>query len=190
MKRPPLTWLVLAAPAAWIAWRYLGGAITYGEAVHETGDWSVRLLILTLAVTPLQLMFGRAAWTRWLMQRRRALGVASFGYALFHTVVYLVRKAQPALILDEGLQPDLLTGWIALAVFAVLAATSNDAAVRALRSGWKRLHRLVYPAAALALAHWLLTAFDPTMALIHAAVLAALEAVRLALTARRRRLRR
>ena len=67
-----------------------------------------------------------------------------------------------------------------------LAATSSDAAVRALKRSWKRLHRLVYPAAVLAFAHWALTAFDPGTAYLHIAALAAIELVRIALQARQR----
>ena len=61
----------------------------------------------------------------------------------------------------------------------VLAATSNDAAVRSLRARWKWLHRAVYVAAALTFGHWVLTAFDPTTAYVHLGILAALQALRL-----------
>ena len=185
----PFTWLLLGLPAGWIAARYLSGAVTYGQALHETGDWAAWLLVAAMAVTPLRLLAPRAGWSQWLMRRRRALGVATFGYALFHTLVYLVRKAQPALIIQEGARPDLLAGWIALAVLLALALTSNDVSVRWLGRRWKALHRLVYPAAALTFLHWLLTAFDRTNAVVTAAVLIAVEAVRLGLVLRNRRVR-
>lgn len=178
---------MLAAPGAWIGWRYARDVITYGEVIHESGDWSVWLLIATLAVTPLRLVFPGRRWTAWLARQRRYLGVATFGYAAFHLAVYLVRKADPALIAGEGLKLELLTGWIAFALIAALAATSNDASVRWLGRGWGTLHKLVYPAAALTIAHWWLTAFDPQAAIIHSAILAALVAARMALAARRRR---
>ncbi|HTI66036.1 MAG TPA: ferric reductase-like transmembrane domain-containing protein [Caulobacteraceae bacterium] len=181
----PLLWALLAAPAALIAWLYATDAYSYGQVVHVTGDTSVRLLIVTMAATPLRLMFPRAGWAMWLMRRRRDFGVATFGYAAFHLVVYLVRKAQPGLILSEGMEPELLTGWLAFLAFLPLAATSNDASVRWLKRGWKRLHRLVYLAAVLVFAHWLLEAFTLTQALIHAGVLAGLEATRLVLSRRR-----
>jgi sulfoxide reductase heme-binding subunit YedZ len=60
----------------------------------------------------------------------------------------------------------------------VLAVTSNDASVRLLKAGWRRVHWFVYPAASLTAAHWVLTAFDPVLAWIHAAVIAALLALR------------
>ena len=140
-----------------------------------------------MAVTPLRLMFGRRGWIRWCIQRRRYFGVASFGYAALHTVVYLIRTGAFGDILAEAAEPGLLTGWIALAIFVPLAVTSNDASVRRLRRLWKRLHRWVYAAAVLTFAHWVLTAFDPVPGLIHLGVLAALEAIRIWKTFQSRR---
>ena len=176
-------------PGAVTIVRYSTGATFYGEVVHSTGQLSAQLLILTMAVTPLQLMFGRRSWISWLMRRRRYFGVASFGYAALHTVVYLIRTGAFGDILADAVEPGLLTGWIALAIFVPLAVTSNDASVRRLRRLWKRLHRWVYAAAVLTFAHWVLTAFDPVPGLIHLAVLAALEAIRVWKTARSRRRR-
>ncbi|MXW21273.1 MAG: hypothetical protein F4Z95_10755 [Gammaproteobacteria bacterium] len=176
---PYLLWLLLALPGAVIVVRYATGATFYGEVVLSTGQISAQLLIATMAVTPLSLMFPGRAWIRWLLRRRRYLGVAAFGYAALHTAVYLVRKGTFGLILAEGAESGLLTGWIALAIFVPLAITSNDAAVRRLRRLWKRLHRWVYAAALLVFAHWVITAFDPTIGLVHLAVLAALEGFRL-----------
>ena len=175
-------WFALALPAAVILYLYWRDAYSYGEVIHASGEWAVRLLVLTLAVTPLRLAFARARWSSWLVQRRRALGVAVFGYALLHAIVYIARKQDIALILEEGVEWDLLTGWLALAVYLPLALTSNDSAVRFLKRAWKKLHRLVYPAAVLTLLHWVLTAFDMTTALIYAGILGLLEALRLVLT--------
>ena len=186
---PWFLWLLLALPAAVTIVRYASGATFYGEVVHSTGQLSAQLLILTMAVTPAQLMFPGRRWIRWLLQRRRYLGVASFGYAALHTVVYLIRTGAFGDILADAAEPGLLTGWIALAIFVPLAITSNDASVRRLRRLWKRLHRWVYAAAILTFAHWVLTAFDPVPGLIRLAVLAALEAYRLWKTARSRRRR-
>ena len=186
---PWFLWLLLALPAVVTIVRYSTGATFYGEVVHSTGQLSAQLLILTMAVTPLRLMFGRQGWIRWLIQRRRYFGVASFGYAALHTVVYLIRTGAFGDILVEAVEPGLLTGWIALAIFVPLAVTSNDASVRRLRRLWKRLHRWIYAAAVLTFAHWVLTAFDPVPGLIHLGVLAALEAIRIWKTARSRRRR-
>ena len=74
---PYLLWLLLALPGAVIIVRYATGASFYGEVVLATGDLSAKLLIATLAVTPLTLMFPGRPWVRWLLGRRRYLGVAA-----------------------------------------------------------------------------------------------------------------
>lgn len=171
-------WLLLALPGAVLTYRYATGATFYGEYLHATGELAVRLLILAMAVTPLKVVLPSAAWLRWLARRRRYVGVAAFGYSLLHAGAYLERQAL-ATIIEEAGQLALAAGWIAFIVMLVLAATSNDAAVRSLRARWKWLHRAVYVAAALTFAHWVLTAFDPTTAYVHLGVLAALQALRL-----------
>ena len=95
-------WLVLLLPALWMlnAWR--AGDLFYGEILHVTGEFSARLMMLTMAVTPFRLMFPNASWPNWLLHRRRYLGVASFVYACMHTVVYIDRKRDISLILEEG----------------------------------------------------------------------------------------
>ena len=184
----PALWLVLVLPGLWIAWRWIATPqlYGYGHAIGDSGDWAAWLLMATLAVTPLRLMFRKQAWTIWLMRRRRDLGVASFAYALAHTVMYLIRKGSPEFVFAELSTPYILAGWIALALFLPLAITSNDFSVRRLKRSWKRLHRLVYPAAILAFLHWGWSAFDPTTAWIHVGILAAIEIVRVALQQRQR----
>lgn len=183
LKSRPLLWLVLALPGAWIAWRWLVTPDLYGfgHAIGDTGDWAAWLLLLTLAATPLRLVFRRQGWTTWLLRRRRDIGVASFVYAAGHTAIYLFDKASLATVLAEAADVAMLTGWLALAIFIPLAVTSNDKAVRALKRSWKRLHRLVYPAAILTVVHWVLAAFDPTTAYVFLAILVVLELVRIVL---------
>ncbi len=184
----PLLWLVLALPGLWILYRWAAAPdlYGYGHAIGESGDWAAWLLMLTLAVTPIRLLFRRATWSTWLMSRRRDFGVASFAYAASHTIIYLANKASlDGILVDLG-SPDILVGWLALALFVPLAATSNDIATRALKRSWKRLHRLVYPAAVLTFLHWVLASFDPTTALIHMAIMAAIELVRIWLQFRHR----
>ena len=104
-----------------------------------------------------------------------------------HTLFYLARKQDLALILEEGEAWDILTSWIALAIFLFLALTSNNASLRALKRFWKILHRFVYPATALTFLHWVLTAFDATIAFLYAGIAVGLECFRLALMVRRAR---
>ncbi|MFN6934468.1 MAG: ferric reductase-like transmembrane domain-containing protein [Tsuneonella sp.] len=181
-------WLILALPALWIGWRWAmtPDAYGFGHAIKDSGDWAAWLLLAALAVTPARLVLGTGPFTRWLLLRRRDLGVASFAYAAWHTVTYLADKASLPVILEQAGGTDLLTGWLALALFVPLAVTSNDVSVRALKRSWKTLHRLVYPAAVLVFVHWALTAFDPFVAYVHIAILAALETTRIAMQWRRR----
>ena len=175
----PFLWFVLLLPALWMlnAWRT--EAMFYGEFLHATGELSARLMMLSMAVTPFRLMFPNANWPNWLLQRRRYIGVAAFIYALLHTVVYLDRKRDLTLILDEAGDFAMWTGWVAFFIFIVLAATSNDASVKALQRTWKKLHRYVYLAALLLFAHWIFAAFDFVPGLIHFAILLGLELYRL-----------
>ena len=181
-----LLWTILAIPGVVLLVLYATGTYTYGEVVGESGEWAARLLIATLAITPLRLIFRKHRWVNWLVRRRRDFGVATFGYALGHTIVYLIRKADPGLIIEEATDPWLLAGWVALVILVALALTSTDGAVRALGRWWKRLHRFVYAAAVLLFVHWVLSAFDPTAAYIHLAILAALETARVGLQLRQR----
>lgn len=181
-------WLTLALPAIWIVGRgtFAPAAYGYGHAIGDSGDWAAWLLMVTLAVTPIRLLFRKQQWAIWLMRRRRDLGVASFLYAAFHTLVYLWNKGSVALVLEEFARPYMWTGWLALALFIPLAVTSNDVSLRAMKRSWKRLHRLVYPAAALVFVHWALASFDPTTAYIHIGIMAAIEIVRIGLQMRQR----
>ncbi len=176
----PLLWLVLALPGVWILgrWAFTPAVYGYGHAIVDSGDWAAWLLMVTLAVTPIRLLFRQHGWAQWLMRRRRDLGVGSFAYAAGHTLIYLVNKAAFAPVLAEATSADMLAGWLAFMLFVPLAITSNDVSMRALKRTWKRLHRLVYPAAILMFVHWALTAFDPTTAYIHIGILAMIEIVR------------
>jgi len=154
------------------------GSLYYGEFIHVSGDFSARLLIVTLAVTPLRLMFPKSRWTKWLLQNRRYFGVATFAYAVPHLLAYLWKLASLAKVLEQGAEPGMWTGWVALLIFLGLAITSNNYSVRKLGRRWKTLHRLVYLAAILTFLHWVLLAFDPMSGLVHAGILVALEIYR------------
>jgi sulfoxide reductase heme-binding subunit YedZ len=174
----PLLWLALATPGLVLLVNYASAAMSYGEFIHWSGDIAVWLLLATLAVTPLR-RIARGNFRLWLGKRRRDIGVATFGYAAGHLAAYLLRKADPDLIWQEGVELGLLTGWIAFAIFLALAITSNQTSVQMLRGAWSRLHWFIYPAAVLTALHWLLTAFDPMMAIVHAIAIVALLAMRL-----------
>lgn len=171
-------WLLLVLPLCCLLYAYAAGTMVYGEFIHVTGDYAARLLIFTLALTPLRLMFQGRRLPLWLLQRRRYFGLAAFLYSLPHVVAYLVRLSS-ARIAAEAFEPGMAAGWLALGAFLPLALTSNDASVRALGRAWQSLHRLVYVAAVLTFLHWVLTAFDPVSGFVHFALLTALEGFRI-----------
>ena len=155
-----LSWLKLAvlmavlAPGLWLAvawWLQALGPKPVTEAIHETGDWAIRFLVATLAVTPLRRI---GAWPK-LILVRRMLGLSALGYALVHLALYALDQAfDVTRIASEIVLRFYLTiGFVALLGMAALGATSTDAAVRRLGSAWHRLHRLVYAIAALSLVH-------------------------------------
>lgn len=123
-------------------------------AIHETGDWAVRFLLLSLAVTPLRRI---ADWPR-LILVRRMLGLAALGYAAIHLALYVVdQKLNLAAVASEiVLRVYLTIGFVALAGLTALGATSTDAAIRRMGGTWQRLHRIVYPIAVLAILHFFL----------------------------------
>jgi sulfoxide reductase heme-binding subunit YedZ len=83
------------------------------------------------------------------------------------------------LIVEEGADFAMWTGWAAFLIFVALAITSNDVSARLLRRAWKKIHRLVYVAALLLFAHWIFVAFDFMPGLVHFVTLLALETYRL-----------
>ncbi len=140
---------------------YLHGALTDGlganpaEALTRgTGDWVLRFLCLTLAVTPLR------QWTRLstLARLRRMLGLFTFFYAVLHFLCYAwldMGFDAAAIARDIPKRPFALVGALALLLMVPLAATSFNRAIRALGAArWKMLHRLVYAVALLGVLHF------------------------------------
>lgn len=176
----PLSWLVCAVPllvlVAAAATDRLG-ANPVDHFIKETGEWSLRFLWLTLAITPLRDLAGLPG----LLKHRRALGVTAFTYALVHFLTYAW--------LDQGWVIDdivadvikrnfILVGFIAFVVMLPLALTSFNAAIRAIGGRrWQALHKLVYAVALLGLLHFYLKKAaknDLTEVGVYAAILAAL----------------
>lgn len=152
---------------------------------HETGEWAIRLLFATLAVTPLRRLTG------WPVGRfRRRLGLAAFGYGLAHFLLWAgFDNGLDLASIGEDIveRPYVTAGFAAFTLLVPLAVTSTRGFQRRLGRRWVTLHRLVYLAAALAVVHfWWLVKKDVTAPAIHAAVLAALLAARVA-TPRKRR---
>ena len=185
MRRPTLPklllWAVLTVPAAVILVDYWRSPDAWpGDMLPATGEWSARLIILALALTPLLRLFPASAVVRWLVAHRRAFGVAAFAYALLHLGFYVADMETVANMVAEIGASAIWTGWLALLCLVPAAAASNDAAMRMLGRTWKRVQRLAYPAAVLTLLHWVLVHDGRTAALLHFAPLALLQALRLA----------
>lgn len=159
----PLKALALAgiiAPGLWIGGHGLNGTLgakPLEVALHETGLWAVRLLLVTLAITPLRLITG---WGK-LMQLRRMLGVAALAYTLIHLFLYVVQQRYDLVVVVlEIIKRFYLTiGFVALVAMVALGVTSTDGSIRRMGAeSWNRLHRLIYPLTALAIFHAFLQA--------------------------------
>lgn len=170
-------WALLALPALAILWPVLAEAAGWRAAIRPSGDLAAKLLVLALALSPLRTLLPRSAAVAWLLRRRRWIGVAAFGYASLHLTVFVLSIGRLDWIVQGLAWASMWTGWLALLLLVPLAVTSSDAAMRRLGRGWKRLHRLVYPAALLTLAHWLLLSAGPWEALAHALPLVLLYAL-------------
>jgi len=149
---------LLWAPGLWLAWRLAAGQLgprPTNEVILHTGLWTIRLLLLSLAVTPLRQLL------RWpqLVTVRRMIGVAAFAYGAAHLTAFAADKAfDLGVVATEIVSRVYLTiGAVALAGLTALAATSTDRMVRRLGGrSWRRLHRLVYAIGILAAVHFFL----------------------------------
>ncbi len=147
--------------------------------LHPTGEFAARFLIISMVITPMRMLLPRSAFWQWMLRRRRYFGVAAFGYALLHTVLYLVDIESLAVLWGDFLAFGIWTGWLAMVIFVPLALTSHNRAVRRLGRRWKQIQRGVYVAAIATLLHWMFVHNEFGPALVHFIPLAALETYRL-----------
>ncbi len=171
--------LALAIPAIVILSRFQFGTGGFGHLINASGEWSARLLIVTLAVTPIRMLFKGRHWPMWLFKRRRDLGVAAFLYAVLHLAAYLIHEGGLGVVIADLAKLRIVLGWIALFAMLVPFALSNEQMLRYLGPRWKFWQRAVYVAAIATVAHWLLIKWDVVPVVIHFAPLAALESYRL-----------
>lgn len=148
------------------------GADPVARLLHRLGEWALRLLVITLAITPLRFMFNQP----WLIGLRRMLGLFAFTYVLLHFLVWLG--------LDQGFywggigadiakRPFITIGFAALLMLIPLAVTSTNKMMRRMGKRWQKLHRLIYIIVPLGVWHfyWLVKK-DVTEPLIYAAITA------------------
>jgi sulfoxide reductase heme-binding subunit YedZ len=177
----PLVFAAGLLPFAWLLWDALHdqlGTDPVAQLEHRSGDWALRLLLATLAMTPLRRLTHRAEWLRY----RRMLGLFAFFYACLHLTIYLVVDLGgywSQLLTEIAKRPYMTVGFSAWLLLVPLALTSTRAMMRRLGRRWQQLHRLVYVSATLACLHflWLVKA-DHREPLLYLSLFVALMAVR------------
>jgi sulfoxide reductase heme-binding subunit YedZ len=154
----PVLWVLLCLPALWLgyaAFNDLLGANPAEALIRRLGDWTLRALCLTLAITPLRQLTGWSGLVRF----RRNIGVSVFLYATLHWLAYAVFDQGldvAAILKDIAKRPFILVGTAAWLALLPLAATSFNAAIRRMGAkAWKDLHKLVYVIGPIALLHFL-----------------------------------
>ncbi len=144
------------------------GANPIEQITHRTGDWTIRLLLAALAVTPLRRLTG---WNG-LIRYRRTIGLLAFTYVCLHFLTYLVLDqgfplqgfAIAYVVEDIAKRPYITVGFTAFLLLIPIAWTSTKGWIRRLGRRWTTLHQLVYVAAALGVLHylWLIKGDRPT----------------------------
>lgn len=163
----PAVFVLCLLPLAWIAWDAFNsnlGANPVEEMTHRTGDWVLRFLMITLAVTPLRRLFNWAV----LLRLRRMLGLFAFFYVCLHFLIYIVFDHFfdfNDILEDIVKRPYITIGFSAFVLLIPLAVTSTNKMMRRLGKNWKKLHQLAYVIATLGVLHflWLVKAdvFEP-----------------------------
>ena len=174
--------VVCLVPATLLAWKFFHdqlGANPFEALTRESGEWTLRFLLLTLLMTPLRDILHEA----WPLQLRRMLGLYSFFYACLHLMTYLWFDQffdWQEITKDILKRPFITVGIIAWILLLPLAVTSTNGMMRRLGRNWKRLHRSIYLIAVLGVVHfiWLVKA-DLREPLIYAAILTSLLGYRL-----------
>ncbi|MBF0179066.1 MAG: sulfoxide reductase heme-binding subunit YedZ [Magnetococcales bacterium] len=146
---------VAAAPLLWLIFGADLGANPIERVIRFLGDWALRWLLITLMISPLARLTGLAQ----LHPLRRMAGLCAFCYALLHVSGYVVLDQffdWSAIMTDLRKRPYITFGFLAFLSLIPLAMTSTNGWIRRLRTRWRTLHRLVFPALLLALAHYYL----------------------------------
>jgi sulfoxide reductase heme-binding subunit YedZ len=158
----PLVFIACLLPLAHLVWDAVQGTLgtdPVAQLEHRSGDWALRLLLATLAITPLRRISG---WHK-AIRFRRMLGLFAFFYVSVHLTIYLAIDLGgfwSQLLGEIVKRPYITVGFAAWLLLIPLALTSTQAMMRRLGRNWQRLHRLIYPIALLGVLHyfWLVKA--------------------------------
>lgn len=188
----PLVFLACLLPAALVVTDAAGltgdlGANPVENILDRFGNWGLRFVLITLAVTPLRQITGRP----WILRFRRMLGLFAFFYVLMHFLTWLVLDQGmllAAILEDIAIRPFITLGFTAFLLLIAMAATSTNGMRRRLGRRWQQLHYSVYAVGVLAVWHyWWQVKQDIREPLLYAAILAVLLGYRAWRRTRRRR---
>ena len=191
----PIVFLVCLLPALLIVGDVLGltgglGANPVEDILDRFGNWALRFIMITLAVTPLR----RISHWNWLSRFRRLFGLFTFFYAFMHFITWLVldRELRLADISEDLLERPFITlGFVAVVWLSALAVTSFTAIRRRMGRNWQTLHYAVYVIGILGVWHyWWQVKKDITEPLIYAAILSVLLGLRIFWHLRRKSLQK
>jgi sulfoxide reductase heme-binding subunit YedZ len=153
----PVLFVVLLLPAFWLVWLAVSNGLGANPAealVRGTGDWTLRMLCLVLAITPLRVMLKKPLLARF----RRMVGLFVFFYVLLHLLAYSwfdMEFVVADIAKDIAKRPFILVGFAGFVLLSLLAATSFNRAVKWLGAmRWQALHRAAYAIAGLAILHF------------------------------------
>ena len=206
----PVVFAAALVPVAHLVWRGYNGDLTADplvEITNETGIWTLRFIVITLAITPVRRLSGWHPVIRY----RRMLGLFAFFYASLHFLTYVIGDRFASLDFPDGFvawstfvnlmasiwediakRPYITVGFIGLVSMVPLALTSTAGWIRRLGGrNWQRLHRLVYLTGIAAVTHyWWKVKADTLHPIIYAGIVALLLGYRLALSLKRSRWQR
>ena len=178
----PTVFTLCLLPLVWLTFALLTdrlGANPIESLTRDTGEWTLRFLLLTLTMTPLRRYAG---WS-WPLRIRRMLGLFAFFYVCVHLTTYLWLDQffdWSEIWRDIVKRPFITAGMLGFLLLIPLAATSTNAMIRRMGRNWVRLHRLVYVIAVLGVLHfWWLVKADVRAPLVYALLLTLLLSMRL-----------
>ncbi len=206
----PVVWVVALLPAAFMGWAALNsqlGADPLKEITHETGDWTLRFVVITIAISPVRRLSG---WNS-LIRFRRLAGLFAFFYGTVHFLIYVIADRFAGLEFRDGIwalstahelalsiwddiykRPYITVGFTGFVAMIPLAITSTAGWIRRLGGrNWNRLHRLVYVTAVAGVVHyWWLVKADIRHPAVYAVLVTLLLGFRLMLSVKRARVHR